>query len=306
MWSVRERTLAGPSGGRPPGTGFGDGVVSGGTVGGVPGNGGSGFVPGGTPGCSGAGGSGLVHIRRYTQQMTDHTTRTNELGQPIGEPMAGWSPPPPPSRQLLSGRRIRIEPLDAERHTAPLWTAYADDVSGAGWTYLSDGPYAAMDDFAGWARRAARSEDPLYFAIVDAGGRALGAAAYLRIAPQAGSIEVGHIHLSPALQGTAGATEAMFLMMRHAFELGYRRYEWKCDALNAPSRAAALRLGFTFEGVFRQALVYKGRSRDTAWYSIIDEEWPRLRAAFEEWLSPANFDAEGRQRTRLSTLTARR
>jgi RimJ/RimL family protein N-acetyltransferase len=150
-----------------------------------------------------------------------------------------------------------------------------------------------------------RGDDPLFHAILDGGtGRAVGVASYLRIDPPVGVIEVGHINYSPALQGTTAATEAMYLMMRRVFdELGYRRYEWKCDALNAPSRAAAERLGFVFEGIFRQATIYKGRNRDTAWYSIVDGEWPRLRDAFERWLDPANFDAQGRQRQRLSELT---
>jgi RimJ/RimL family protein N-acetyltransferase len=147
-------------------------------------------------------------------------------------------------------------------------------------------------------------DDPLFFAIVDRTTSApLGVASWLRIDPRAGSIEVGHLHFSPRLQRTPHATEAMFLMMQRAFELGYRRYEWKCDALNAPSRAAAQRLGLSFEGVFRQAWVVKGRNRDTAWYAAIDTEWPALRAAFTPWLDPANFDAAGRQRTRLSDLT---
>jgi RimJ/RimL family protein N-acetyltransferase len=183
-----------------------------------------------------------------------------------------------------------------------LWDAFSLDVERRDWTYLSQGPYDTFDGFAAWARTAASTEDPLFFAICDSAGRALGVASYLRITPAAGTIEVGHIHLSPLLQRTAAATEAMFLMMQHAFDLGYRRYEWKCDALNAPSRAAATRLGFTFEGIFRQALVYKGRNRDTAWYSIIDREWPPLREALDRWLDPNNFDARGGQRARLSDL----
>jgi RimJ/RimL family protein N-acetyltransferase len=164
------------------------------------------------------------------------------------------------------------------------------------------GPYESFGEFVEWARRASSSRDPLFFAILDADGRAVGVAAYLRISPEAGSIEVGHIHLSPLLQRTPAATEAMYLLMKHAFDLGYRRYEWKCDALNQPSRTAAERLGFTFEGIFRQATIYKRRNRDTAWYSIVDREWPALRSAFETWLAPANFDSAGGQRTRLSEL----
>jgi len=157
-------------------------------------------------------------------------------------------------------------------------------------------------DVGGW-RPPPRpaSEDPLFFAIVDAAsGRAAGIGSYLRIGPASGSIEVGHLQFSPRLQRTPAATEAMQLMMCNAFELGYRRYEWKCDALNAASRRAAERLGFRFEGVFRQATVYKGRSRDTAWYSIIDQEWPGLERAFRMWLEPGNFDHDGRQRRSLA------
>jgi RimJ/RimL family protein N-acetyltransferase len=227
---------------------------------------------------------------------------TNHLGQPIGDAVPGWMPPPRPSRAALAGAYARLEPLDSERHAAELWDAYAADVEGRNWTYLANGPYAARADFITWTRAASETMDPLFFAIGDPAGRAVGVASYLRIAPEAGSIEVGHINLSPALQHRPAATEAMYLMMANAFGLGYRRYEWKCDTLNAPSRAAAERLGFTFEGVFRQALVYKGRNRDTAWYSIVDREWPPLRRAFERWLAPENFDDHGRQRVRLAAL----
>jgi RimJ/RimL family protein N-acetyltransferase len=159
------------------------------------------------------------------------------------------------------------------------------------------GPYATFDDYAAWVDGARITRDPLFFAIL--APHPVGVAAYLRIAPEAGSIEVGHINFSPLLQQTAAATEAMYLMMARVFDLGYRRYEWKCDALNAASRRAAERLGFTFEGIFRQATVYKGRNRDSAWYSLIDQEWPARRAAFERWLAPENFDAQGRQRSQL-------
>ena len=176
------------------------------------------------------------------------------------------------------------------------------------WTYLPYGPFDSLDTYRAWTEEMSRRSDPLFFAIIDhnsghASGRAVGLASYLRIDPAAGSIEVGHLHYSPLLQRTPAATEAMFLMMERAFNLGYRRYEWKCDALNAPSRAAAQRLGFTFEGIFRQAVVVKGRNRDTAWFSIIDAEWPALANAFRRWLDPANFDPQGKQRERLSTLT---
>jgi len=171
------------------------------------------------------------------------------------------------------------------------------------WTYLSAGPFTSFDDYLGWLRERARSDDPLFHTIVDsASGRAVGLAAYMRIDPPSGVIEVGHLSFSPLLQRTPAATEAMFLMMHRAFALGYRRYEWKCDALNAPSRAAAERLGFSFEGIFRNATIYKGRSRDTAWFSVIDREWPAIEAAFVRWLDPSNFDEAGNQRVRLTEL----
>lgn len=173
------------------------------------------------------------------------------------------------------------------------------------WTYLARGPFATRESYRAWMSDVCPCNDPLYYAIVDlATGKASGVASYMRIDPANGCIEVGNLAFSPLLQRKPAATEAMYLMMRHAFELGYRRYEWKCDTLNAPSRAAAQRLGFTFEGIFRQAVVYKGRSRDTAWFSIIDKEWPALKVGFERWLLPENFDANGKQILRLSGLAA--
>jgi RimJ/RimL family protein N-acetyltransferase len=230
-------------------------------------------------------------------------TVVNAFGQPIGPAVPGWVPPPTPPHETMTGRYVSLEPID-ERFAADLHAANALDADGRMWTYLPYGPFADLDTYRDWMRATCTGADPLFFALVDAAtGRAAGAAAYLRITPAAGAIEVGHLQFSPLVQRTRAATEAMALMMRRAFDLGYRRYEWKCDALNAASRAAAERLGFTFEGLFRQATVYKGRSRDTAWYSVIDTEWPRLRRAFDAWLDPANFDAGGRQRTRLSALT---
>lgn len=229
-------------------------------------------------------------------------TRTNEFGQPIGEPVADWHGCPAPAREIMRGRYCTLEPLDAEQHADDLFTAYSEDAGGL-WTYLADGPYASREDFVEAMTLAAASSDPLYFAVVErASGRALGRAAYLRIQPPAGSIEVGSIAFAPRLQRTPAATEAMFLMMQRAFdELGYRRYEWKCDALNEPSRRAAERLGFSYEGLFRQALVYKGRNRDTAWYAIVDRDWPVIRRGFERWFDPANFDSVGRQKRSLSS-----
>jgi RimJ/RimL family protein N-acetyltransferase len=232
---------------------------------------------------------------------------TNELGQPIGFALHDWQPARRPPRTAIEGRWCRIEPLEPGRHAAQLFEAYAEDVEGRIWTYLPYGPFDTQAEFEAWLARTCLGDDPLFHAIVDRrDGQALGVASYLRIEPAIGVIEVGHINYAPALQRTAIATEAMYLMMRRVFdELGYRRYEWKCDALNAPSRRAALRLGFTFEGIFRQATLYKGRNRDTAWYSIIDKDWPALNHAFETWLDPANFDQAGNQRASLTDLIGR-
>jgi RimJ/RimL family protein N-acetyltransferase len=204
---------------------------------------------------------------------------------------------------VLEGRWCRLEPLDPDRHARALHEANALDTEGRNWTYLPVGPFASFEDYDRWLRAMAAGADPLFFTLIDAApDRPVGVASYLRIDPPAGSIEVGHINFSPLAQRTRAATESMFLMMREAFRLGYRRYEWKCDALNGPSRAAAERLGFTFEGIFRQATVYKGRNRDTAWYSILDGEFPVLERAFGRWLTPDNFDVDGRQRRRLADL----
>lgn len=204
----------------------------------------------------------------------------------------------------MAGRHCTVEPLDPARHAGGLYAADALDTEGRSWTYLPYGPFATLDAYRQWVEEVAAGDDPLFFAIVRNSDRCpAGVASYLRVSPAAGSIEVGHIHFSPLLVRSPAATEAMYLMMKRAFDLGYRRYEWKCDALNAPSRAAAQRLGLSFEGVFRQATVYKGRNRDTAWYAAVDGDWPQLREAFERWLDPSNFDVEGRQRIRLSELT---
>jgi RimJ/RimL family protein N-acetyltransferase len=229
------------------------------------------------------------------------STRVNALGQPIGPEVPGWTPRPRLPRAVMQGRCCRVEPLDPDRHAAALHESNALDREGRMWTYLFSGPFGSFDEYRAWLDARVDSEDPLFYAFVDAAsGRAVGLGSYLRIDRSHGTVEVGHLQFSPLMQRTVIATEAMYLMMRTAFELGYRRYEWKCDALNAGSRRAAERLGFTFEGVFRQAIVYKGRSRDTAWFSILDSEWPARRSAFERWLDPANFDADGRQRTRLA------
>jgi RimJ/RimL family protein N-acetyltransferase len=232
------------------------------------------------------------------------TTRVNEYGQPIGAPVAGWTPPPRPPREPLLGRYCRVEPLEVERHAADLHAANCAAADARDWTYLAYGPFDSLESYQAWMQRVCLGDDPLFHAIVDvATDKAIGVASYLRIEPASGSIEVGHINYSALLQRSPAASEAMYLMMRRVFELGYRRYEWKCDALNARSRAAAQRYGFSFEGIFRQATTYKGRNRDTAWYAVIDQEWPALGAAFQQWLDPANFDLDGRQRVRLADLT---
>lgn len=232
-------------------------------------------------------------------------TLTERDAQPVGPDVRGWTPRPAPPADPIEGRYARVERLDPERHARDLHEANAADADGRNWTYLFDDKPATPEAYRAWAVKAASTADPLFHAIIDpATGRASGVAALMRIDRANGVIEVGHINFSPPLQRTRAATEAIFLLMRRAFdELGYRRFEWKCDSLNAPSRAAAVRFGFTFEGIFRQAVIYKGRSRDTAWYSIIDKEWPAVKAAFERWLDPGNFAADGRQRRRLQDFS---
>ena len=204
----------------------------------------------------------------------------------------------------MVGQYCRLEPVSTERHAKDLFSAYQQAPDVRDWTYLFPSRPDTLQACHAYLDKLEASEDPLHFAVVDTStNQAVGTAALMRIEPTHGVIEVGGITFSPLLQKTRAATESMYLMMRRAFdELGYRRYEWKCDSLNTPSRTAAERYGFTFEGIFRQVIVYHGRNRDTAWYSIIDSEWPRIRAAFEAWLDPANFTADGRQKRRLSDL----
>ena len=229
----------------------------------------------------------------------------NEFRQPIGVPLPGWTPPPSPPRVALAGRFCRVLPLDVARDAAALYATHEAAPDQRLWTYLPYGPFASFSAYRSWLASSCTGDDPLFFTIArHADDQPVGLASYLRIQAQVGVIEVGHLQFSAALSRSAMATEAMFLMMQNAFELGYRRYEWKCDALNAPSRAAAERLGFTFEGIFRNATVYKGRTRDTAWYAVTDGEWPTLKRAFEAWLAPDNFDANGRQRRRLADVRA--
>ena len=231
----------------------------------------------------------------------------NQLGQPIGEPVPDWIPVSLPPRHVMEGRFCRVEPIDVDRHASGLFAAFAKDDDNRIWTYLPYGPFQSEADLGKWMRKTCLSSDPLFHAIVDKRTKQpLGVASYLRIAPAFGVIEVGHINYSPLLRNTTAATEAMFLMMRRTFsELGYRRYEWKCDALNEASKKAAIRLGFQFEGIFRQATMYKGRNRDTAWYSVIDKEWPALEQAYLAWLSPNNFDSNGHQQLKLVEMIER-
>jgi RimJ/RimL family protein N-acetyltransferase len=211
-----------------------------------------------------------------------------------------WKPVPLPRREPMLGRMVTLEPLSASGHAAPLWQAVRghDRV----WQWMFDGPYTDEDDLTAALERKQSAVDQIFYAIVPtATGQCGGYASYLRMEPAHGVIEVGNILLAPSLQRTTAATEAMYLMASHVFdELGYRRYEWKCNALNEPSRRAAERLGFTFEGIFRQHMVIKGRNRDTAWFAMLDHEWPKRKAAFEAWLDAKNFDSKGRQVKALS------
>ncbi|MFW6076242.1 MAG: GNAT family N-acetyltransferase [Hyphomicrobiales bacterium] len=232
---------------------------------------------------------------------------TSEDARPVGEPV-DKVPARLPDERALFGGSVTIEPVSQARHGADLWQSFADsDPDGRLWTYMGYGPFAGQAAFRQWLAACEASTDPRFYAVVPRGtGRAAGMASLMRITPEHGVIEIGNIWFAPRLQQTREATDALFVMMRHALdELGYRRLEWKCDALNAASRRAALRLGFTFEGIFRQHMVVKGRNRDTAWFAILDRDWPPLRAAFQAWLSDDNFDAEGRQRKALSAFTGR-
>lgn len=232
-------------------------------------------------------------------------SETAAPGVPLGAPVAG-GPALRPVPLILEGRHVHVVPFDAARHATSLYALSHGPGSAALWAYLSPVPFPDEASFTRHYAEAATRADPLLLALVEPEtGRAVGHATYMRIEPAHRVIEVGNILFTPQLQRTPAATEAMYLMARHAFEdLGYRRYEWKCNALNAPSRRAAERLGFTFEGVFRQHMIVKGRNRDTAWFAMLDHEWLKAKAAFEAWLAPANFDAEGGQRRRLEDIRA--
>jgi RimJ/RimL family protein N-acetyltransferase len=227
-------------------------------------------------------------------------------GRPIGPLLDPLHEARPPERQAMAGARVRLEPIDPELHAESLYAlSHGPEISWL-WDYLPHGPFADLADFTGWLEGCAGSADPLSFAVIDLQReRPSGMASYMNIVPADGRIEVGQIWYAPSIQRTPLPTETMFLMFSRVFdELGYRRLEWKCNDLNEPSKQSARRLGFTYEGTFRQHMIVKGRNRDTAWFSMLDSEWPAVRGNMERWLSAANFDADGRQRTSLSALNA--
>lgn len=229
--------------------------------------------------------------------------RVNAHGQAIGEPVPDWSPRPLPAAVTLQGGHCRLEPLNADRHAAELYAANAGGADRGDWTYMFTGPFTSPRDYRSYVERAAAGQDPRHYAVVGLGdgAAAVGTLSLMRQDPDHGVVEVGNVMFSPAMKRRPISTEAQFLAMRYVFDdLGYRRYEWKCDSLNTPSRTTAQRLGFSFEGIFRQAVVYKDRNRDTAWYSMIDTEWPAAKEAFRAWLSPENFTPEGTQRRSLA------
>ena len=222
----------------------------------------------------------------------------------LGDPIKNFTPPPHPKGVVLEGSFARLEPLDVGKHAEDLFDSNGVDPEGKNWAYLPYGPFETLEGYVAWLEAEALGEDPCFFAILrKPDGKAVGVASFLRINPKEGLIEVGHIHYSPLLQRSRAGTEAMFLMMQWAFESGYRRYEWKCNALNVRSRQAAQRLGLSYEGVFRQMAINKGRNRNTAWFAAIDKEWGALRRCFEAYLADANFSAEGEPRVSLSDLT---
>jgi RimJ/RimL family protein N-acetyltransferase len=238
---------------------------------------------------------------------------TTESGQaaarPVGPPVDPLPSGRAPERAPLVGAQVRLEPVEVGAHAESLYRlSHARPEDAVLWTYLAYGPFEGQGAFAAWLAERARSSDPLFFALVEqASGAAAGMASYMNIVPANGCIEIGHIWFAPPLQKSRAATEAIYLLARYVFDdLGYRRLEWKCDALNAASMRAARRFGFSYEGIFRQHMVVKGRNRDTAWFALLDREWPAVRSAFERWLAPANFDPAGRQRTALSDLTGAR
>lgn len=226
----------------------------------------------------------------------------NELGQPIGYSLQNYKIPLRPNFTVLKGEIVNLSPI-SHSHLSHLYAAFSRDLKGGNWTYLPYGPFSKENDFMDWAKSTCFGEDPKFYTISIPEGPA-GVASYLRIDPTVGCIEIGHIHLSPLLQRTRAGTEALLLMIKWAFEAGYRRLEWKCDALNEPSRRAAQRLGLSYEGIFRQATIYKARNRDTAWYAATSEDWSFLKQVYESWLNPNNFTSEGQEIKKLSDMTS--
>lgn len=219
-------------------------------------------------------------------------------------PLPDWKPAQLPTMSFIRGQYCLLERIDSKKHAQDLFEAIQLDKHGTNWTYLPYGPFDNFHEFQQWVDDFIKTSDPFCYAIIDlTTDKAVGIASLMRILPTSGSIEVGHLNYSPLLQKKIAATEAMYLLMKYSFELGYRRYEWKCDHLNEPSKNAAKRLGFKFEGTFRQATVYKGRTRDTDWFSIIDSEWPQIKQAFEAWLAPENFDQNKQQLSSLDILS---
>ena len=235
------------------------------------------------------------------------TTQINNLEQPIGDSLVNWSCAQFPSYVAFEGNVCRIEPIDVKRHAEELFEAYAVDIDNKLWTYMSYGPFENVESVGLWLENASQKKDPQFYVLIEKKtNKAVGIASYMRIKPEHGVIEVGNISFSPRLQRTAIATEIMYLMMKRVFEdLGYRRYEWKCDSLNQASRDAAIRFGFSYDGLFKKHIVYKNRNRDTAWYSILDDDWPLLKQAYEQWLALENFDENGRQHVKLSDFINR-
>ena len=228
------------------------------------------------------------------------TSHYNDLGQEIGYPLTTWKPCNHPPKTEIYGQYCHIVLLSIEKHAKALYESYSKNKDHRQWTYLPYGPFDGengLNEFKKWLKESCIHNDPLFHCVIDIKtNKAVGLLSLMRIQPEIGVIEVGHVHFSPLMQGTRLSTEALYLLMRRVFdELGYRRYEWKCDTLNTPSKNAANRLGFTLEGVFRQSTTYKGRTRDTAWFSIINNEWPKLKKQFESWLNPENFNENGQQ-----------
>lgn len=229
----------------------------------------------------------------------------NEFHQALSYELFEWKQPDFPKHELMKGNYCQLEPLNWDKHGVDLFAANQLEKDDSNWTYMYMGPFFDINAYRNWVIASINCKDPQFYAIVDLNtNKAVGVSSYLRIDPVNGCIEVGNLYFSPLLRNTISSTEAMYLMMCRVFELGYRRYEWKCHSMNKPSRMAAQRLGFSFEGIFRQATIAKGRNRDTAWYSIIDKEWPELKKKYLKWLDLSNFDADGNQKLKLSELTS--